>query len=213
MYNSIALRPTSVALAANDAWQSYTGGILTEDNCPDAQLNHAVQATGYGIDEKGVKYYIIRNSWGSGWGESGFLRIERGEKYNTCGVLQCPAYAHFEGSGPSPTHETCLNNCDKSLSTCSCKLDCKKNSNCCLDYDENCKSPVVVKSCQNNCDKSLLTCSCKSDCKTNYNCCEDYDVFCHDKPAITSCNNICGKNNYGYGCDCGYLCKVDKEYR
>ena len=79
---AIAQQPVAVALAASgSAFQFYTGGIVTS-NC-GTQLNHGVFAVGYGT-ENGVDYYIIRNSWGAGWGEKGYIRIQRGN--NMCGV-------------------------------------------------------------------------------------------------------------------------------
>jgi C1A family cysteine protease len=51
-------------------WNSYTGGVLTDCG---TQLDHAVVATGFASDQGG--YYIVRNSWGAGWGENGFIFI------------------------------------------------------------------------------------------------------------------------------------------
>jgi C1A family cysteine protease len=61
--------PPTVCLAAT-AFQTYTGGILTQ--C-DNQVDHCVQAVGYTSS-----YWIVRNSWGTGWGEAGYIRIARG---------------------------------------------------------------------------------------------------------------------------------------
>jgi len=78
---AVVKTPLSIAVAANDSWQSYSSGIVTISACPDAQLNHAVQLTGYGPG-----YWTVRNSWGANWGESGFIRLEKGDDTNTCGL-------------------------------------------------------------------------------------------------------------------------------
>jgi len=67
--------PPSVCVDAS-SWQSYSGGVLT--SC-GSQIDHAVQATG--IDDASSAY-IVRNSWGAGWGESGYIRIQTGQ--NLC---------------------------------------------------------------------------------------------------------------------------------
>lgn len=66
--------PVGVAVAANE-WFAYRSGIF--DGCsPGGVLNHAVTAYGYG-QEGGKKYWLIRNSFGSSWGEHGFIRLQR----------------------------------------------------------------------------------------------------------------------------------------
>ena len=75
--------PLAVALNANPL-QTYSSGILdkTSSQCPTSGINHAVTMVGYGTAEK--DYWIVKNSWGKSWGESGYFRIRRGN--GTCGI-------------------------------------------------------------------------------------------------------------------------------
>jgi cathepsin L len=68
--------PVGVAVAA-DEWFEYAGGVF--DGCaPGGTLNHAVTLYGYGKDKgTNVPYWLIRNSYGKGWGEEGFIRLRR----------------------------------------------------------------------------------------------------------------------------------------
>ena len=78
--------PLAVALNANPL-QTYTGGILdkTSSQCPTSGINHAVTMVGYGHDDDtGKDYWLVKNSWGKSWGESGYFRIRRGN--GTCGI-------------------------------------------------------------------------------------------------------------------------------
>ena len=75
--------PLAVALNATPL-QLYTGGIVDYASwlCGTSGINHAVTLVGYGVGTK--DYWIVKNSWGKSWGESGYFRIARGKE--TCGI-------------------------------------------------------------------------------------------------------------------------------
>jgi C1A family cysteine protease len=96
--SAVAMNPTAIAIQANQpAFQLYKSGVLT-GTC-GANLDHGVLAVGYGTDSNGGDYWKVKNSWGASWGESGYIRIARGESYNN-GKGQCGIY-----SGP-PSYPT-----------------------------------------------------------------------------------------------------------
>ena len=77
--------PASVCIdASNWSFQMYSTGIYDEPSCSSAFLDHAVGCVGYGT-ENGVNYWIIRNSWGTSWGEEGYIRMVK-DKKNQCGA-------------------------------------------------------------------------------------------------------------------------------
>eukprot|EP00944_MAST-04C_sp_MAST-4C-sp1_P009789 g9789.t1 len=89
--------PLSVAVAVSDDFEFYESGIFRCDRNSKRkkkarqcwEINHAVQLVGYGTREKKgkmEKYWIVRNSWGEGWGEAGYIRLARyGEGKEPCG--------------------------------------------------------------------------------------------------------------------------------
>jgi len=68
--------PIACGVAVPAAMENYTSGIF-EDKTGDTDIVHDISVVGYGV-EKGTKFWVVRNSWGSHWGEQGFMRIVRG---------------------------------------------------------------------------------------------------------------------------------------
>jgi len=76
--------PTAVAIHVQDGFQRYKSGIYDEP-CSGGR-NHAVIVVGYGHDGPSNKdYWILKNSWGTGFGENGYIRMRRNNK-NMCDV-------------------------------------------------------------------------------------------------------------------------------
>uniref|UniRef100_A0A672Q4G1 Cathepsin 12 n=1 Tax=Sinocyclocheilus grahami TaxID=75366 RepID=A0A672Q4G1_SINGR len=83
--------PITVAIDADHpSFLFYSSGIYKEYNCNPNNLNHAVLVVGYGSEE-GKDYWIIKNSWGTGWGEGGYMRMIRNGR-NTCGIASYGLY-------------------------------------------------------------------------------------------------------------------------
>merc|ERR1712037_247497 len=85
--------PIAISLAAGSmGWQLYGGGVFGSGffgRC-GFDMDHAVQLVGYGNYGK-HDYWLVRNSWGRGWGESGYIRMMRyGEGKEPCGVDRTP---------------------------------------------------------------------------------------------------------------------------
>ena len=77
---AINQQPVSVAVDASN-FQFYSSGVF--NYCANS-LNHGILAVGYTSS-----YWIVKNSWSAGWGESGYIRMSRG---NTCGILNMASY-------------------------------------------------------------------------------------------------------------------------
>lgn len=90
--NAVAQNPVSVAIEADQSvFQLYESGVLTDSSC-GTSLDHGVLVVGYGTDS-GKQYWKVKNSWGSSWGEEGYIRMERGTGgAGMCGVASLPSY-------------------------------------------------------------------------------------------------------------------------
>ncbi|KAF8048314.1 hypothetical protein N665_2565s0005 [Sinapis alba] len=111
---ALAHQPVSVAMEAGGReFQLYKSGVFTGTCGTD--LDHAALVVGYGTSKEGQDYWIIRNSWGSNWGESGYVKLQRNVNDSSagkCGVAMLASY---------PTKSVV---CDKSYS-------CPDKSTCC----------------------------------------------------------------------------------
>uniref|UniRef100_A0A1J3F8D0 cathepsin H n=1 Tax=Noccaea caerulescens TaxID=107243 RepID=A0A1J3F8D0_NOCCA len=85
------VRPVSVAYQVVHEFRFYKKGVFTSTTCGNTPMdvNHAVLAVGYGVED-GVPYWLIKNSWGGDWGENGYFKMEMGK--NMCGVATCSSY-------------------------------------------------------------------------------------------------------------------------
>nr|BAN40993.1 cysteine proteinase 3 precursor, putative [Entamoeba invadens] len=77
--------------ASSAKFQLYKTGVYTDTKCGTGyfDLNHEVAAVGYGTLD-GAAYWIVRNSWGTSWGDKGYILM--GAEGNTCGVITDPLY-------------------------------------------------------------------------------------------------------------------------
>jgi len=77
---AIAVGPVGVAVDASGGFQSYHSGVFSGP-C-GTQLNHAILAVGAASSPS--KYWIVKNSWGTTWGNKGYIFMAQGK--NLCGI-------------------------------------------------------------------------------------------------------------------------------
>ena len=91
---AVAIGPVSIAIEADTRYfQSYSSGVLTSSSC-GTNLDHGVLIVGYGT-ENDIPYWLVKNSWGTSWGESGYVKIERSSSTNdpgVCGIAMQASY-------------------------------------------------------------------------------------------------------------------------
>ena len=101
MMSALTKQPVSVAIEADEReFQLYKSGVFT-GKC-GTKLDHGVLVVGYGKDESGLEYYMVKNSWSTSWGLGGYIKLGKGvnpttgEAYNggdgQCGVLLSASY-------------------------------------------------------------------------------------------------------------------------
>jgi C1A family cysteine protease len=88
----VDLQPVSVAVDASSAWQMYSSGVFT-GSCTN-NVNHGVLNVGYGTWTDGTPYWKVKNSWGTGWGQGGYIYMQRntGTYGGKCGIALYASY-------------------------------------------------------------------------------------------------------------------------
>ncbi|CAM8985871.1 unnamed protein product [Rhodiola kirilowii] len=93
LLKAVANQPVSVAIdASGQDFQFYSGGVYAGP-C-GTSLDHGVTAVGYGTSDDGAKFWLVKNSWGSSWGEEGYIRMQRDvdAEEGLCGIAMKASY-------------------------------------------------------------------------------------------------------------------------
>jgi len=99
--------PLSISVDAS-SWSGYESGVFDGCDMTAPDIDHAVQLVGFGTDSSLGDYWLVRNSWGADYGESGYIRLRR---YATppCGVDTTPSDG--DGCNGGPSQVTVCGNC------------------------------------------------------------------------------------------------------
>merc|ERR1711973_91610 len=92
---ALATGSLAVAFEVTNYFQQYSKGIIKDTTC-SGRPNHAVTAVGY-TD----KFVLVKNSWGSGWGDQGFVKFAR--NYHNCGLFEYSSYPTLKSTGKQDT--------------------------------------------------------------------------------------------------------------
>jgi len=86
--------PVAVAVCVGNAFQAYSGGVFSTNEC--SKVNHAVVLTGW---DDSTQSWIMKNSWGTSWGESGYMRI----RWGISQIGYAASYVIYNLPTPTPT--------------------------------------------------------------------------------------------------------------
>ena len=91
---AVSKQPVSVAIQADKPiFQFYSSGVIDSDSC-GTNLDHGVLIVGYGTEE-GIDYWLVKNSWGTEWGDEGYVKIARDDNATSagiCGIASTPSF-------------------------------------------------------------------------------------------------------------------------
>ena len=92
MKAAVVQQPVSVLIQANKpVFQLYKSGLFDSAEC-GTDIDHATLVVGYGTDDNDNEYWIMKNSWGTVWGEEGYMRIKITDGKGICAIQAAPVY-------------------------------------------------------------------------------------------------------------------------
>ena len=94
LLEAVSRQPVSVGIVGDiESIIRYSSGVYDEPDC-GITMTHAVTIVGYGTSREGTEYWLVKNSWGTSWGENGYIRLRRNVawKEGMCGLAQFACY-------------------------------------------------------------------------------------------------------------------------
>jgi len=92
---AVLQQPVSVAIdASHSSFQLYVSGVYYDFLCSSTRLDHGVLAVGFGVYHGSIEtrnYWIVKNSWGTSWGMTGYIYMSK-DRHNNCGIATTASY-------------------------------------------------------------------------------------------------------------------------
>ncbi|XP_063039875.1 procathepsin L-like [Engraulis encrasicolus] len=100
--NAVATQgPVSIAMDhSHISFKAYQSGVYYEPQCSTHDSTHLMLVVGYGT-ENGQDYWLVKNSWGTAWGEKGYIKMAR-NRNNNCGTATYAFYPIVKKGGMMP---------------------------------------------------------------------------------------------------------------
>jgi len=84
--------PIAATMTIDDSFTNYEKGVFESNECSQTTLKHSVLVVGYGTTANGTDYWIVKNCWGSDWGQLyGYFLLAR-NKDNMCNIASWAIY-------------------------------------------------------------------------------------------------------------------------
>merc|ERR1719197_1897995 len=181
---AVSKGPVSVAIEADQSgFQFYKSGVFS-GTC-GTNLDHGVLVVGYGTDS-GKDYWKVKNSWGTSWGDAGYIRLVRSSKTETgrkllgggggggssgeCGLLKQPSYPVISKSialGENPAMKCIETKCAKQAAACKADSKCAATAACAVKCQGKADPAGCAKACigiPDATELAMITCASASGC-------------------------------------------------